>query len=634
MRTLTPGRLGQIAAHSLLLSSLIISTALASDEDNPEPTGICSKLPIVSQYNPSCRLPEVKSCSQNSRIVAALYHYFYDFSDEYHTTGFTHEPQTWREFSYRKWRWHRQEVRDMINAGITLTAIDWQITPEMVGMGSRNNEVTDEPDNEDDPSSHSSSWQRIGLDRFLKGYSDVACSTGRRPALAPYINTYAIDPDNNPLTQNGYNLRTTSGLEYFFRVIAGFYCSVPQEAWARMEGKPIVFVGSVSGASEVESNFFQQISDSFFQHFGTHLYFIKQREDLDSVAKIDPKSLELATRLLREHLTYEELLIEILASDEFYLQSGGTNDRLLQNIHWKLFEENEDVDTDLQPEISWSKRERRKEEILKYLNKRRDDFHAALIARWYKQFINRSEKFGDLLNDIRKNRSSIREGQSWMSMLERGIHYDAIRVEILASSSFYEKAGNSAEVFVRRIYETLYFRCPTDAEVEPWLAFVEENKKRRRSDLSKEIRREIATRMLTDREAKRLDVFWLVAHLLYRIPGWPGYADAVFSDRGALCQEVADIASIGPGFDNTAVAGVPPQEIDRAGGSYYQEAWQRVLGMQPKPFMVFIQSWNNFHEATELTRSKEFGRDFIAFTRKYSEAYRDTGFIGGDGQCP
>jgi hypothetical protein len=78
--------------------------------------------------------------------------------------------------------------------------------------------------------------------------------------------------------------------------------------------------------------------------------------------------------------------------------------------------------------------------------------------------------------------------------------------------------------------------------------------------------------------------------------------------------------AIGPGYDHAAV--VPPREplvVDREGGAYYQRNWRKALAAPSN--LVVIETWNELHEGTDICESKEYGRQYIELTAKYSRLF-------------
>ncbi len=101
---------------------------------------------------------------------------------------------------------------------------------------------------------------------------------------------------------------------------------------------------------------------------------------------------------------------------------------------------------------------------------------------------------------------------------------------------------------------------------------------------------------------------------------WGVKADSTCAWGGALRPLNPGIGEIGPGYDHSAVPGRTPLVRDRAGGKFYEESWQKFL-RRPSNF-VMIETWNEFHEGTDIAESKEYGRQYIELTRKYADLFK------------
>ena len=111
---------------------------------------------------------------------------------------------------------------------------------------------------------------------------------------------------------------------------------------------------------------------------------------------------------------------------------------------------------------------------------------------------------------------------------------------------------------------------------------------------------------------------------LIKSPDFLGRADAVYSWGAALRPVVFDkVCAIGPGYDHSAVRGRAPLVREREGGRYYQRAWENMLQRNPKtrPAILLIETWNEFHEGTDICRSREYGTQYIELTRKYADLW-------------
>ena len=101
---------------------------------------------------------------------------------------------------------------------------------------------------------------------------------------------------------------------------------------------------------------------------------------------------------------------------------------------------------------------------------------------------------------------------------------------------------------------------------------------------------------------------------------WDITADNIVAWGGALGLKNPGIASVGPGYDHSAVPGRSPLIVDRRGGKFYEENWIKLLRNPPN--FVMVETWNEFHEGTDVCESKEYGRQYIQLTRKYADLFR------------
>ncbi len=106
---------------------------------------------------------------------------------------------------------------------------------------------------------------------------------------------------------------------------------------------------------------------------------------------------------------------------------------------------------------------------------------------------------------------------------------------------------------------------------------------------------------------------------------WPGDADSVYQWGAALNFIVLDAAAIGPGYDHSAVPGRTPLVRSRDDGDFYTLGWERLLRMNPKtrPFLVHLETWNEFHEGTDICESREFGTFYLELTKKFAKKFHE-----------
>jgi hypothetical protein len=108
---------------------------------------------------------------------------------------------------------------------------------------------------------------------------------------------------------------------------------------------------------------------------------------------------------------------------------------------------------------------------------------------------------------------------------------------------------------------------------------------------------------------------WIGAEVSWRLQ-----ADAKVAWGGALGLRNPGIASLGPGYDHSAVPGRAPLVVPRAGGRFYETNWIKFLRRPSK--LVMVETWNEFHEGTDVCESKEYGRQYIELTRKYATLFK------------
>jgi hypothetical protein len=81
------------------------------------------------------------------------------------------------------------------------------------------------------------------------------------------------------------------------------------------------------------------------------------------------------------------------------------------------------------------------------------------------------------------------------------------------------------------------------------------------------------------------------------------------------------VVQIGPGYDDRAVPGRTTPVRPRDGGGFYQASWRKAI--QTGRNIVLIETWNELHEGTEICRSREYGRQYIELTARYSRIFKD-----------
>lgn len=89
-----------------------------------------------------------------------------------------------------------------------------------------------------------------------------------------------------------------------------------------------------------------------------------------------------------------------------------------------------------------------------------------------------------------------------------------------------------------------------------------------------------------------------------------------FQDTGA------GVAQVGPGYDERELDG-PGRSgrfTDRNGGRFYQRNLEAALASGER--FIAIETWNEFHEASDIADSVEYGRQYIEITRRYMDQFK------------
>jgi hypothetical protein len=104
---------------------------------------------------------------------------------------------------------------------------------------------------------------------------------------------------------------------------------------------------------------------------------------------------------------------------------------------------------------------------------------------------------------------------------------------------------------------------------------------------------------------------------------WAGEADNTCNWGGALGLSLAGCAALGPGYDHSAVPGRTPLVKDREGGAFYRRSWETLLRYKParRPRLVMVETWNEFHEGTDVAHSREYGRQYIDLTSQFADMF-------------
>jgi len=125
---------------------------------------------------------------------------------------------------------------------------------------------------------------------------------------------------------------------------------------------------------------------------------------------------------------------------------------------------------------------------------------------------------------------------------------------------------------------------------------------------------------------RRFNAQFGVTPFIVKASDWKGPADATYSWGGAVSGPLIyrQVAALGPGYDHTAVPGRRPLIVKRLDGQTYVDRWRKILALNPKsrPWMVHLETWNEWHEGTDIAHSREYGRSYIVLTKLFTDMWR------------
>lgn len=134
--------------------------------------------------------------------------------------------------------------------------------------------------------------------------------------------------------------------------------------------------------------------------------------------------------------------------------------------------------------------------------------------------------------------------------------------------------------------------------------------------------------VFTDLDARFASVLGGTDAYVIRDISWTGVTTESTTQWGAALNGpfIHGIASVGPGYDDSAVLGRTPQIQDRQNGAFYANSWNTVLGSYTGNF-VGVETWSEWHEGTCVAPSLEYGRQYVDLTQEYASKFK--GFWGG-----
>jgi len=99
-------------------------------------------------------------------------------------------------------------------------------------------------------------------------------------------------------------------------------------------------------------------------------------------------------------------------------------------------------------------------------------------------------------------------------------------------------------------------------------------------------------------------------------------ADYVWGVAYSGYHDAGSVAAVGPGYDERQIPNRSGKLRPRDQGAWYRANFDRAIASRKR--MLVIETWNEFHEATAISDSVEYGRSYIDLTRTLVDRYRKT----------
>ena len=80
------------------------------------------------------------------------------------------------------------------------------------------------------------------------------------------------------------------------------------------------------------------------------------------------------------------------------------------------------------------------------------------------------------------------------------------------------------------------------------------------------------------------------------------------------------VATVQPGYDDTLQPSRQGQIQDRLNGAFYRATWEAAI--QSNPDWIFITTWNEWYEHTNIEPGELYGDQYLEITREYAELWK------------
>ncbi|HEV7214492.1 MAG TPA: DUF5010 domain-containing protein, partial [Chloroflexota bacterium] len=191
--------------------------------------------------------PPAPPVPPDRRLLLTYYYYWYDATTGAHLTPEqilnNHLPAT-PQPTWRSIDWHRRQLSDMAYAGINVAL------PVYWGF--------DFPPD---------AWSMDGLPVLGQAWQALHAEGAAPPQLGLFLDTTII---------RGRDLTTANGMAYFYANLRAYFSQIPREAWALVNGGPVVFLYMSNFAAAMNQATLDYAYAHFQADFGVRPYIVRE----------------------------------------------------------------------------------------------------------------------------------------------------------------------------------------------------------------------------------------------------------------------------------------------------------------------------------------------------------------------
>jgi hypothetical protein len=197
-----------------------------------------------------------ESFTRNDDLVFTYFFYWYDIYSGAHIwdnaertdDALQDHPASLEDFSFKSVAWHKRELRDMLAAKIdVILPIYWGSAQEMA------------------------TWSVEGLEKLVQAEQELLAEGIIPPKIGLFFDTstlqygeYVLRSETTPI-----DLNTALGRAFFFKQIRDFFSLIPPALWARIDGKPVVWLYAAGFTTNANQTLVNYVNEHFATSFPT-----------------------------------------------------------------------------------------------------------------------------------------------------------------------------------------------------------------------------------------------------------------------------------------------------------------------------------------------------------------------------